>query len=426
MHEGPPGGTHGWGWIPGARVKREEQRLHTGPPVSIPAVVLVTSGVLAAGCEAPPEEPAPLEGAPLGIDEPAVLDLGTVDAGGMEDFHDLGAPSLRPDGTLLVPVTGAGEIRVFDADGGFIASHGGIGSGPGEFQALRAVWPRGDTIEAWDRSQRRITRFTPDGEVTTVSLRPGDAADSPGPSSFLGALPDGWLFAAVTSAGWGTRDRIAVRRFGADGAHVGEEFAVTRGMERGHFGNSSGPLPLSPAAKFAFHRANEELYAAQTLAPSIEVFGASGEGKGTITWSPDRSWDPDEAFSRAARVMEEGREEPFRQAVAIPYPENWHRTIPPPDEVPAFSDFLVDEEGFLWVRPYVPERDAVPLGGDVGIGRSGPGGPWTILSPEGTEVGSLDTPDGLEPYQITSDRIVGIHRDELGVESVRVYPLRRH
>ena len=40
-------------------------------------------------------------------------------------------------------------------------------------------------------------------------------------------------------------------------------------------------------------------------------------------------------------------------------------------------------------------------------------------------MGSVELPSELEPHQITSDAVVGIVRDELGVESVRVHSLER-
>ena len=69
--------------------------------------------------------------------------------------------------------------------------------------------------------------------------------------------------------------------------------------------------------------------------------------------------------------------------------------------------------------------DLAVLGGRLG-GYCGPGGNWLVISPEGAEVGWLEMPEGLEPVQITSDAVVGIYRDELGVESVRVHSLSRH
>jgi hypothetical protein len=193
-------------------------------------------------------------------------------------------------------------------------------------------------------------------------------------------------------------------------------------------GNFTGPTPLSPAPRFAYLAADDgrdELYVAETLNARIDVTDSYGRRIRTIEWEPDSLSSPQEAFDRVVRVVQSGREEPFRARAGIRYAEGWHRVLSPPAAVPVFSDFLVDEEGFVWVRPFVPERDAAALGANLGLGRSGPGGRWTILSPDGERLGEIQVPDGFEPYQVMSDRALGIYRDELGVEFVRVYALTR-
>ena len=48
-----------------------------------------------------------------------------------------------------------------------------------------------------------------------------------------------------------------------------------------------------------------------------------------------------------------------------------------------------------------------------------------VISPDGSEVGRIEVPAGLELVQVTSYSVVGLHRDDLGVESVRVHLLTR-
>jgi hypothetical protein len=56
---------------------------------------------------------------------------------------------------------------------------------------------------------------------------------------------------------------------------------------------------------------------------------------------------------------------------------------------------------------------------------SGAGGTWQIISPSGVAAGLVEMPQDLQPVQITADAVVGIARDDLGVESVRVHTLQR-
>jgi hypothetical protein len=95
---------------------------------------------------------------------------------------------------------------------------------------------------------------------------------------------------------------------------------------------------------------------------------------------------------------------------------------PVPASISVFWGFLVDSEGFTWVLPYEPTRHAHALGGWRG---AGPGGTWLVFDARGAKVAEIDMPDRLYPSQITEDRVVGIQRDVLGIETVAVYRLTR-
>ena len=70
------------------------------------------------------------------------------------------------EGSLIVADNGAGEIRIFDAEGNHLRSFGGRGEGPGEFQTLVGAWPLADgSIVAADRRLQRITRFDAEGSL---------------------------------------------------------------------------------------------------------------------------------------------------------------------------------------------------------------------------------------------------------------------
>ena len=50
---------------------------------------------------------------------------------------------------------------------------------------------------------------------------------------------------------------------------------------------------------------------------------------------------------------------------------------------------------------------------------------WTILAPEGRWLGSVEMPPGFTPIQLREDRILGVERDDLGVERVVLRELLR-
>ncbi len=48
-----------------------------------------------------------------------------------------------------------------------------------------------------------------------------------------------------------------------------------------------------------------------------------------------------------------------------------------------------------------------------------------LFPPEGRVLGFVETPEGLGIYEIGQDYILGRSLDELGVEHVQVWPLKR-
>lgn len=378
-----------------------------------------------AACSDEEEEPPAAEalaldevpaGAPLEVEETPSLDVGVAEGAEAEELHDLGPPFLLTDGSVGAPVRGVSAVHVFGRDGHLRWSLGREGGGPGEFRGLRAAWARGDTVEAFDPRAGRVTRFL-EGELLET-VRIPDASGH----TLEGAHSDGWVLGNVVGGGLGRhRDELAYHDVGRDGERR-ERIATSSGIERVMFDGFSGPPALSPGGKAAVH--DDRLYVAELLRPVVEVYALSGELDREIHWEPQREWDPEEARSRIARALEEGAEHPRDPGRRL-YEQEWVEAVEPPEQAPAFSDFMVDEEGFLWIRPYVPERDSPAVGGNPAHGRTSPGGEWRILSSEGIEVSRVTVPDGFDPHVLAEDEILGIHWDELGVERLRAYPLDR-
>ena len=72
-----------------------------------------------------------------------------------------------------------------------------------------------------------------------------------------------------------------------------------------------------------------------------------------------------------------------------------------------------DATGHLWVREYDFPREErpVPL--------------WTVFDPDGRVLGFVETPPGLGILEIGEDYILGRAEDDLGVESIQLWPLER-
>jgi len=348
-------------------------------------------------------------GAPVEIEEAPRLALGVLEGDTLQEFHRVVTPFLMFDGRLVVPVAGAGTIRVFGPDGEFLMSLGRPGKGPGEFQYLLSAWPRGDTIEALDFRLRRIARFFPDGSMEDVVIQ----SDLPDLSVAIGPLDDGgWAVAGVARGDAGMRDQIAVRRVSQDGVDTGE-IARGEGMVRYATDEFTGPEPLSPRAIVAVGRGR--ILVGEGLTPRVVEFDPSGAQLREYTWEVDGTGSPGTILSAV-----------IDSAVAMAGPDRAAATrrrlegAPAPQQLPVYWKILVDGAGFVWIRPYEPFVHSFALGGTPGAG-----GRWLVLSPDGAEAGTVMMPPGIEPVQITMDAVVGIARDASGVESVRVHALHR-
>lgn len=357
---------------------------------------------------------------PVAISVEPILRVGVTEGDPDQEFHRVIIPFRLPDGRLAVPLHGDSEIRVFGPDGTFLERLGRAGEGPGEFASLSQAWSRGDTIEAMDGSLRRITRFLPDGSTQVVTLAEAVGVQGSVPEP----LSDGWVTTGVASGGVGERDEIVVHRFGRDGSHL-QEIARVPGMERVRYpSGGTGPPPLSPRALIEVR--NDRIYVAETLTPEIQVFDTSGTLERTVTWEPEPLPSPAEAL-RQVRELAEAEPEYVRRTPS-PLVEG-SLALPPPERLSVFGDFLVDPEGYVWIRAFDPTRHAQVLGGSGSPsylwGGSGAGDVWRVLAPDGSEVGPIQIPDALELLRVDSDIVIGVRRDEFGVESVQVHRLQR-
>ena len=369
-----------------------------------------------AGCDAAPDAgPSQVDvpDEPLSVETGSLLSVGVVTGDTLQEFDRVVTPFVLPDGRLVVPLGGSSEIRVFTRDGEFVERLGGGGDGPGEFRYLSGAWPRGDTVEAFDGRLRRVTRFKPDGAVDVVAIAGGEYPDM---VAALGPLEGGWAIGGVASGGRGQRDVLAFHHFDRDGTHLGE-LAASGGIIRYAGGNYSGPEPMSPRS--VFRSDGTRLYFGDTLEPLIRGVRSPGTMDAEITWTAPQSGSAEDVFDEVidAAVLRAGpeRAEETRQRL---------EAAPSSTQLSVFWDFHVDPAGFIWIQPYEPTAHAFAVGAPY-RGGVGSGGAWQVMTPDGRFAGSVDVPDGLEVTQITRAAVVGIRRDELGVETVHVHRVNR-
>jgi hypothetical protein len=309
-------------------------------------------------------------------------------------------------------------LRIYGPDGSHRASIGGDGDGPGEFRFLARLWQLpGDSLGAFDNSLRRISVFDLEGGLSrTFSL---ETTDAPGgrPLPWL-AFGDGTLATAAGTArlvpgeeeGLIEGDRILIARFAPDGTRIGT-LAEGRTGRRWGTGHAGGLFPSLPFELISppWTVGPDAVHVGSWREHEVRTTDLEGRLVRVVRWEGTARPVTDELLQR----FEDHR------TAAMPDPEErtrfrqWLREIEVPSTLPVFDELRVDAAGYLWVREY-----RVPWEGDAASD-------WWIFDPSGEWLGSIRTPPAFEIEEIGADHIVGIRRDEMGVEYVTVLGLDR-
>ena len=110
--------------------------------------------------------------------------------------------------------------------------------------------------------------------------------------------------------------------------------------------------------------------------------------------------------TRSERWVELNLDAGFRSQL-----EAMQQEMPWPDWLPAYSRFIVDADQNLWVEHFSTPMDTASE--------------WSVFDPDGILLGTVETPSGVRIFQIGSDFILGVGRDEMDVEQVRMYGLNK-
>jgi hypothetical protein len=351
-----------------------------------------------------------------------VLSLGGGGGPEAQQFFRVQDALLLDSGVLWVADGATRELRVFGMDGRYIASYGGQGEGPGEFRSL-SISKRihGDSILVFDQSLFRCSVFAPSGEVArTTSVSYTVPLDSEGTDEYegarvlpLGAFVDGRLYGVPvfptrvrTEGPPGVRrDTLPIFLYSHDGVPI-SRLGRFAGDEYFAAGGSSMLLPFGHRLHLA--AGDNRIAIGDGITQEITVLDL---GPGPPTFFR-RGWE-------AARISDRELEDYIEWFLAR-FDEGTRRSVardldrvPFPTQMPSFSSLLWDREGNLWVRRFRPPHRVSP----------GSSQTWDVFASDGTWLGAVDTPLGVQVTSIGADHLAGILRDELDLEHVVVHRL---
>jgi hypothetical protein len=349
------------------------------------------------------------------------LSIGSFEGDSLYQLFRVQGAARLDDGRLVVVNAGSGEVRVYDEGGQYLMSHGRKGEGPGEFESPALAGVLGpDTLVIVDTQLRRISLV----QAGVGFLRSARLEDEIGG----GAYPQGIFADGTVLLGGGfywssdsgqelkdgyTRQATSYQSSTLDGG-LATDFGAFPGSEffmkvRQSGGAVSMAARLIPFGKYAMAAvAPDRMYFGSGDSWEIQGYGLDGRLNRLIRLDRDLlpvTGDLVAAYTREqeADAVDEAQAREIRQGI---------EEMPIPDFLPAFASLYSDKVDHLWV-----ERSRGPADSPA---------TFDVFSPEGALVGLASLPADLSVLEIGADYLLGLFRDELEVEYLRLYPLSRH
>lgn len=327
-------------------------------------------------------------------------------------LHQVEDATKLPDGRIVIANRGDDELRVFDASGNWLESWGGRGEGPGEFSGLNHVdtWP-GDSIIAWSGPASSILVFDSDGSFgRSFKLETNDED----PMGFY-VFP-----AAVTAAGSilagqipSIFDRVRVEIRDAEG-RLQSSLGEHPGIETHRVESVSASGRMITMYEVIFGPTVAQVPWGDLIVHSLndryEIRAFAVDGTLARIVRRDHAARPPTAEEVGDYIEEQVSGYPDDIAAEQ---RGRYESVPVAENMPAFTSVMVDKLNHLWVEEY-----ELP-------GEERPGSLWTVFDAQGRVLGFVESPDGLEIFEIGEDYIMGRWRDELEVEYVQVWSLER-
>ncbi|MCG6956953.1 MAG: hypothetical protein LJF04_13265 [Gemmatimonadetes bacterium] len=336
------------------------------------------------------------------VDTPAVLSLGGPDASGPTQFRNIRGVRVDPRGNIWVADAQSDEIRIFHPDGSFWKSVGGRGEGPGEFMSVRLLGAfRGDSVAVWDDAQGRMTVLDPEGAVARIVT--AHTGEEYPPNAFR-VFSDGTVLARIRPVlpagtlepGSIIPDTAIFARVDYSDMHIVPEGGAPapKWLWTGH---SQIPIPFTVNPGF-------DLSGDEVLATSGPFFRIRVFRGGSLVESYGFERDPAPVTAREEQeyidMFGQGASDSPRRQEYLSVLRNPHV----PRVLPAYRSLVVADDGSVWVERYEY-------------------GSFDVYGSDRVFLGRIEVP--VQLTQVVDSRLVGVWRDAMNVEYVRIYRYRK-
>jgi hypothetical protein len=340
------------------------------------------------------------------VDPDPVFSIGTFEGDPAYQLHRLSGVVRLGDGRIVLADGGSNQLRFFSPTGTHLRSTGGTGQGPGEFGHLFGVYRLpGDSLIALDLREGRVSLFAPDGEFVRI-VEPQDPTVAY--PEILGVGPDGTIVTLEPVESYSHLDLPS--------GFLREPVRLIR--------RSPGLAPLDTLTTILgneFITVRGHNSATYASAPFLRVTSVSIRDDGLVIGEAD-GYELKRIYfdgrrptsirrSHSPRTLRTEDVDSVRNDVR-PWVRQILHEIDFPSTYPPYAEVSSDSEGYLWVKDYPHSR-----GQEVDE--------WSIFSPEGEWLGHVEVPRTTYIAAIGADYILATTTDDLDVELVRLYRLRR-
>jgi hypothetical protein len=351
--------------------------------------------------------------------EPRVS-IGAFDGPEHYQLFDVRAAARQSDGEIVLVDGGTRELRLYDRKGVYLRTLGRRGSGPGEFQEPNQLLiAADDSLLVWDDALARITRFDSAGEFIAVqSVDRGKIARAVAPPFFpwfTKLLPGGQLVVELLEKE-GKEPRPGISRAQAGALRVSEDIlridtllfyeAVEKEAVDVPWGGRFGvEPPMAKTTLIAVQSTSQRVCFGDQAAPEVHCFGP-GTTRIAIRWQAESA--PIEEYE--VNAWREKAIEMYSLKITETEARRLVDQVSVPPDRPYFTRLVLDVLGNLWVEQK-PVHWAEPEDID-----------FLVFDPEGLLLGTATLPP-IDALEIGEDYVLGVYRDEMAVEYVRMHSL---
>ncbi len=348
------------------------------------------------------------------VDTAASVRIGMAEGDAPYLFEDIIGVVSLDDGGIAIGDGLTKEIRFFDARGAHARTVGGAGQGPQEFQYLAWLGLCGEGLYVFDYVRHRVSVWSQEGEYEeTFQLREPGSERMPYQS---GCGPKGNLVVTGWGKPRGSKRGLAFELYKQEaplwlidrstgtteevGQYISSERVFTTNPITGGTGHWQHPFGRG----VVFTLDGQHLFVGSSERLQIEVRDFGGRLLSILR-------GPDVDLSITDADIEQYRSLSFARPDSILRRRLEEQDMPMPPAKPAYTKFLVDPAGNLWVKRFAlnsmqPEQ-------------------WGVFSAAGRFYGHVEMPEGFRLANVTADQVIGVAEDDVGVERVEMRRLNR-